>query len=87
MESYSKICLWAGCTLAGFAVCYLILMFYKYKHIKTAINVIDASAEFIIANRRCVVIPFVYFILIVFVILGWIYCMAAIISLNDIIQV
>ena len=87
MESFSSICMGVGFAFAGCAIVYLGCMIYKYKHIKTAINVIDASAEFIIANPRVVIIPFVYFMVIIFIFLGWVYCMAAIISLNDIIQV
>ena len=87
MESYAKEKMFEGVLLGIGALVYLFVMFFKYKHIKTAINVIDAACEFIIANPRIVVIPFVYFTLTIMMFLGWLWCMAAIISLNDVISI
>ena len=43
-------------------VLYFCLVFRNYKHIKIAIQVIDASADFMIEHKRVMLIPFVYFI-------------------------
>jgi len=75
-----------GIISACAAVMCLFLIFFYFKHMKTAINVIDASAEFMVGNKRVALIPIVYFIIKLLVMLLWVYCMTAIISLNVIVS-
>ena len=82
MESYAGYMMALGIILGVASFVYLVLMFFQFKHIRTAINVIDAAAEFCVGNKRVVLIPFVYFSLIIAMWIGWANCMVAIISLN-----
>ena len=78
--------MFAAIFMGIFALMFLVLMFSQFKHIKTAINVIEASAEFMIGNKRVVFLPFIYFAVTIIGILLWAYCLAAIVSLNDVIS-
>jgi hypothetical protein len=84
MESFAGMMMFAGILLAFLALLYLVLVFYKFKHVKTAIHVIDAAAEFMVGNKRVVAVPFVYFLIMVAIVIGWFYCIIAIIGLNEI---
>lgn len=69
-----------------FAIMFFCMMFSQFKHIKTAINVIEASAEFLIGNPRVIVLPFIYFAVTVIGLVFWAYTLAAIMSLNDVVS-
>lgn len=84
MESMASILLWIGILFAVLAFVYLVLMVGNFKHVKTAIQVIDAAAEFMVGNKRVVAVPFVYFFLTIGIFLGWVQCMIGIIGLNKI---
>jgi hypothetical protein len=84
MVSYAGFMMFGGIMLAIIGFAYLILMFFNFKHIKTAIGVIDAAAEFIIGNKRVILVPFTYFFLTIGSFLLWAYCLILIISINKI---
>lgn len=86
LDSYAGFMMFFGVMLAIFALAYLILMFFNFKHIKTAIGVVDAAAEFIIGNKRVILVPFTYFFLTIGSFLVWAYCMTLIISINKIVS-
>lgn len=73
MESYAGYMMAGGITLACMAFIFLVLLFFNFKHMKTAINVIDAAAEFMIGNKRVIFIPFIYFILTISLWISWAY--------------
>ena len=75
-----------GIVLAVLALLFMILLFFQYKHIKTAVNVTDAAAEFMVGNKRVILIPFIYFFLTIALWVGWAYCVTAIVSLNDVVS-
>jgi hypothetical protein len=55
-----------------------------YKSLKVAIDVIDASADFIAGTKRILFVPLFHFILTIIAVLIWIGAMACVVSLNDI---
>lgn len=63
--------MFAGVVFAILAFIFLILMFFNFKHIKTAIQVIDAAAEFMVGNKRVILIPITYFFLTIGTIMLW----------------
>ena len=74
----------AGIALVIVAVLYFVLIFKNYKHIKTAIQVIDASADFLLDHARVMIIPFAYFIINLGFSFACIYNMGLIVSMNKI---
>jgi hypothetical protein len=84
MQSYAGLMMFMGVLFAFFSFLYLVLMFYKFKSVKTAINVVDAAAEFMVGNKRVILVPFVYFFVMVGIIYLWTMCMIAIVGLNEI---
>ena len=58
------------------------IMFRNYKHIKTAIQVIDAAADFMIEHKRVMIIPFFYFIVNLVFIYMCVYNVGLIMSMN-----
>ena len=52
--------------------------------LKTAIDCIDASADFLMKTKRIVLVPILFFVLIVIVVLMWLGAMALVVSLNTI---
>jgi hypothetical protein len=84
MQWYSRWAMVTGIALVIVAVLYFFLIFKNYKHIKTAIQVIDASADFLLDHVRVMIIPFAYFIINLGFSFACIYNMALIISMNQI---
>ena len=52
--------------------------------LKTAIDCIDASADFLMKTKRIVLVPILFFVLILIVVLMWLGAMALVVSLNTI---
>jgi hypothetical protein len=86
MHSIEGIFMFMGVVLAILAFIFLVLMFFYFKHIKTAINMLDAAAEFMIGNKRVILAPFTYFFITVGGFFFYLYCLAQIISLNKIVE-
>jgi hypothetical protein len=74
--------MFGGIVMAVLAFIFLVLLMFNFKHIKTAIQVLEAAAEFMIGNKRVILVPFTYFFLIVGSFLLWCQCLVMIISLN-----
>lgn len=69
----------------GFAACAFYCCVVTFcKHLKLAIDVIDAAADFTAENKRVILVPILYFFLTAIVFAGWCVCMTMIISLNKI---
>jgi len=67
---------------ALFAVCFTICVCVAWKSVKLAINVVDASADFIMSTKRILFVPLVYFFLMLFVTIIWFCGYMCIMSLN-----
>ena len=76
--------LFAGIIATIISICYCVIVFFKYKHIKTAINILEVSAEFIINHKRIMVVVVCCYIFILASFFLWMYIMILILSLNDI---
>lgn len=55
-----------------------------YKHLAFAIDVIDASADFLASTKRIILVPALYFILSIVAILIWTGCIVCVIALNEV---
>jgi len=56
----------------------------KFKELKTAIDLVDASADFLAKTKRVIGVPFVFFFLSIISVLVWSGSFAAVISMNHI---
>ena len=75
----------AGCILLGILACaFLTCVICGYKSLKIAIDVIDASADFLAGTKRLLFVPLLYFLLTVISFCLWVAAMAYVCSLNDI---
>lgn len=54
------------------------------KSLQTAIDVIDASADFVNNNLRVVVVPNIHFLLTIIVVCVWLYAFLHVCALNEI---
>ena len=82
---------WIGYYLELGAICFAIIgllyfciIFRNYKHIKTAIQVIDAAADFVIEHKRLIIVPLFYFIVNLILAITCLYNIALVTSMNDI---
>lgn len=64
--------------------CCSMCLYCFWSSIKLAINVVDASADFVMATKRILIIPFVYFIVSVIVVIGWFIGYMMVMSINEI---
>jgi hypothetical protein len=65
-------------------VCFTICLGCFHKSIKLAIDIVDASADFIMVTKRILIIPFLYFLLSIFVVFTWFPGYILVTSLNHI---
>lgn len=73
------------CVTFGILACaFLFCVFCGRTHLKLAIDVIDASADFIAGNKRVIVVPIIYFILTIIAFSIWLPAMLCVVSLNKI---
>ena len=82
---------WIGYYLELAAICFAIvgalffcIIFRNFKHIKTAIQVIDAAADFVIEHRRLIIVPVFYFIVNIALAITCLYNIGLVTSLNKI---
>lgn len=55
-----------------------------WNQLQNAINVIDASLDFLNDTKRIIFVPLVHFILQIIVVIGWFFCFACLMSTNEI---
>lgn len=55
-----------------------------YKSLKLAIDVVDASADFVMCTKRILLVPFAYFLLSILVVIGWFAGYILVMSMNEI---
>jgi hypothetical protein len=70
----------AGIFASGFLCCIMC----GYSSLKTAIDVIDASADFLAKTKKIILVPFVFFLLQLISVSCWVPSMAYVISMNHI---
>ena len=74
----------AAICFAILGVLYFCILFRNFKHIKTAINVIDAAADFVIEHRRLIFVPVFYFMVNIALAITCLYNIALVTSMNKI---
>jgi len=70
--------------LACFGCCFCLCVVCGYKHVKQAIDVIDAAADFAVENKRVIAVPILYFVLTLVSFFIWLYAFACVVALNKI---
>lgn len=67
-----------------FALGFLCCVCCGYTSLKIAIDVIDASADFMAKSKRVIAVPFFFFLCQFITVLVWVPCMAYVVSLNHV---
>lgn len=74
-----------GCIgLAALGCCFTCCVICGHKHVAQAIDVIDASADFTVENKRVIGVPVVYFIITLISFFVWLYSLACVVALNKV---
>jgi len=73
-----------GCVLAVLALIFAILVCCGFNSLRTAINVVDASADFLRKTKRIIFVPILYFLLNVLVVFAWVAIVACFNSMGTI---
>lgn len=73
-----------GILFVIFALLYYCLVFRNFKHIKIAINIFDASADFAVNHFRLVISIFIYLLILLGSFFLWFYIFLYVMSLNEI---
>jgi len=55
-----------------------------YSSLKLAIDVIDASADFLAGTKRILIVPGIFFIFQIIVVVIWVACMVCVAAMNEI---
>jgi hypothetical protein len=75
----------AGCVISGIlTVSFMFCIFCGFKSLKMAIDVIDASADFLATTKRIIFVPVLYFFLTLICLIVWVSAFACVASMNDI---
>lgn len=73
-----------GIVVGLLAIIMLIMLICGFNQLKVAIDVVDASADFIRKTKRVISVPVVYFFLQVVAVLVWLFAMVCVWSIGDI---
>jgi hypothetical protein len=73
-----------GCVLGLLSLIFAILVCCGFNSLRTAINVVDASADFLRKTKRIILVPILYFILNIFVVFAWIWIVMCFNSMGSI---
>lgn len=65
-------------------MCFTLCLYCFFGSIKLAIDVVDASADFVMCTKRILAVPFTYFIMSVIVVIGWFIGYVMVMSMNEI---
>lgn len=76
--------MWIMIAAGFFATGFLCCIYCGYDSLKTAIDVIDASADFLAKTKKIILVPFVFFLLQIISVSCWVPSMAYVVSMNHI---
>lgn len=71
-------------TFGILALLFLCSIFFGYKSLKLAIDVIDASADFLNKTRRIILVPILYFFVTLIIISLWLVALICVLSMNKV---
>lgn len=83
-ESRATTYLWATIGTGILACCFATCLCCTCSYIKTALNVVDAAADFIMLTKRILFVPLIYFIITILAVAIWLGAYLCVISLNHI---
>lgn len=84
IESGPTMYFWAMIGSSIFAFVFLCLLCCFKDSLRTAIDVIDASADYVAENKRVILVPNIHFLLTVIVVVLWLIAFLYVVSLNEI---
>jgi len=84
LEGQSSIYLILAIGVAVLGVCFALCLWCSRESLKRAIDVIDASADFVMATKRILIVPFIYFLLTIIVVIMWFVGYVMVMSTNPI---
>lgn len=87
MEKWQRYYLIACIAFGIFGLCFCLCIYCEFQSLELAINVIDASADFIVETKRVIAVPLFHLVLNLFIIIIWLWAFAYVLSLNDIVSV
>lgn len=76
--------LWGTIGFGVLAAIFLLCITCGYRSLKLAIDVIDASADFLFKTKRIVAVPIVYFIITLIIVFVWMGMLFCVVSMNKI---
>jgi hypothetical protein len=79
-----KIAMAAGIVLGLFAAIFLCMLCYGFRSLKIAIDVIDASADFLAKTKRIIIVPIIFFILTILIVFVWFLAVMSVLSVGEI---
>jgi len=82
-EKNQKLALTGLVLFAVLAAAFLLCVCCGFKSLKLAIDVIDASADFLAGTKRIIFVPVLYFFLQVIVFFVWLYAFLHVASMNE----
>jgi uncharacterized BrkB/YihY/UPF0761 family membrane protein len=83
-DSANNIALTIGIVLAILSALFLCMLCYGFRSLKKAIDVLDASADFLAGTKRIILVPVLYFFVTLVVIFTWLLAVACIYSIGTI---
>lgn len=73
-----------GIAFGIFSFIFCLCVYCGFNSLRVAINVVDASADFLAKTKRIILVPVFYFFVTVVIFSTWLFCMLAINSIGDI---
>lgn len=83
-EEKSKSYLIFGIVGGLFALLFMCMIYCGYNQLKTAIDVIDAAADFLAKTKRIILVPILYFVITMIVIFIWMGSMMSLLSMGEV---
>ena len=73
-----------GIVAGLFTLLFACMIFCGFSQLKTAIDVIDAAADFLAKTKRIILVPILYFVITMIVIFSWMFSLMSLYSMGDI---
>jgi len=83
-DSRQSYLLWGGIALGIVSFLFACAICCGFSSLKMAIDVIDASADFLFLTKRIIIVPIIYFFLTLIFVFVWMGMMLCVISMNKI---
>jgi hypothetical protein len=75
-----------GSIVSGlFGLIFLCIIVFRFRDVKLAVDVIDASADFLAKTKRLLLVPLLYFFITMFLVVVWFTATVSVFSMADVI--